>query len=142
MIELSTTNAQVLSAGQSVIFNLELLHTGCTECHRTNSNSVSLTQRNAIYEVSFNCNIGATAADTPAQIALTLDGSPLQETTVIVPTTAAGDLTGVSASTFIETCCCNACNSILLTNTGTEEINVAANARLSIKRIAWKRGEK
>lgn len=136
MIELSTTNAQVLSAGQSIIFNLELLHTGCAECHRINSSPISLTQRNAIYEVSFNCNIGATAAATPAEIALTIDGSPLQETDAIVPTTTAGDLTNVSAGTFIKTCCCGGLNSVSLTNVGTEEINVAAGARISVKRIA------
>lgn len=135
MIELSNTNAQVLAAGQSAIFNLTLLHTGCAECHRTNSGAVLLSQRNAIYDISFNANIGATTAGTPAQIAVTLDGSPLQETTAIVPTAAAGDLTNVSASTFVKTCC-GGINSVLLTNTGTEEINFAENGRLSIKRIA------
>lgn len=136
MIVLSNTNAQVLAAGQSVVFDLTLLHTGCAECHRINSGSTFLTQNNAIYEISFNCNIGATAAGSSAQVALTLDGSPLQETTAIVPTAAAGDLTNAAAGTFVKTCCCGGNNSVLLTNTGTEEINFAANSKLSIKRIA------
>lgn len=135
MIELSNTNAQVLAAGQSVIFDIVLLHTGCGECHRPNSASVNLAQKNAIYEVSFNANIGATAAGND-QLAITLDGSPLSETTAKVVTAAAGDLQNVSSSTFVKTCCCNAANTILLTNTGTTEINIDVNGRLSIKRIA------
>lgn len=135
MIELSNTNAQVLAAGQSVIFDTILLHTGCGECHRPNSGSVSLARKNAIYEISYNANIGGTAAGD-AQLAITLDSSPLLETTGKVVTMTAGDLQNVSASTFVQTCCCNAANSILLTNTGTTEINVDVSSRLSVKRIA------
>lgn len=137
MIELSNTNAQTLQAGQSVNFDTILLHTGCAECHRNNSSSINLTQRNAIYEISFNCNIGATTADEIGQIGITIDGSPLPETNAIVVTSAAGDLANVSASTFIKTCCCgNVANTILLTNTGTTEINIGVYPRLSVKRIA------
>lgn len=136
MIELSTTNAQVLSPGQSAIFDIIILHTGCAECYRNNSGSINLTQRNAIYEISFNCNIGATIAATPAQIAVTLDGSSLQETTQKTISTAAGDLQGVGAQTFVRTCCCGGSNTILLTNTGTTEINLDAKARISVKRVA------
>lgn len=137
MIELSNSNAQTLAANQSVVFDIEILHTGCAECHRPNTGNVSLTQRNAIYEVSYNGNIGATVAGEPAQIAIVLNNSPLLETTAIVPTAAAEDLTNVSAETFIPTCCCcNVANSITLTNTGTEPITFAANGRLSVKRKA------
>lgn len=134
MIELSNSNAQVLSAGQSMAFDLVLLKVGCAECHRNNSGAINL-RNNKIYEVSFNCNIGATAEGQNAQLAITLDGSPLQETTVIVPTAAAGDLTNVFASTFISTCCCEGNNTVLLTNTGTTDINVAAYPRFSSKKI-------
>ena len=135
MIELSNTNAQVLAAGQSVIFDMVLLHTGCGECHRQNSGSINLAQKNAIYEVSYNANIGSTATGD-AQLAITLDTAPLPETTGKVVTAAAGDLQNVSASTYIKTCCCNGANTILLTNTGTTEINVDASGRLSVKRVA------
>ena len=136
MIELSNTNAQVLAAGQSLNFDTILLHTGCAECHRNNSGSINLTQRNAIYEISFNCNIGATTAGETAQIGITIDGSPLQETNVITVTAVADDLQNVSATTFVKTCCCTAANTILLTNTGTTEINIGTYPRLSVKRIA------
>lgn len=136
MIELSTTNAQTLAAGQSIIFDTVLLHTGCAECYRANTSSIILTQKNAIYEISFNSNIGATTAGQNAQLGITLDNSILQETDSIVPTATAGDLTNVAAATYIKTCWCGGTNSILLTNTGTTEITVGKGARLSVKRIA------
>lgn len=135
MIELSNTNAQTLAAGQSLLFDTILLHTGCGECHRPNTGSVNLIQKKAIYEVSFNANIGGTAAGD-AQLAITLDNALLPETVSKVVTATAGDLQNVSANTFIQTCCCNTANSIFLTNTGTTEINVDTSARLSVKRIA------
>ena len=136
MIELSNTNAQTLSAGQSVIFDVTLLHTGCAEFHRPNSAPTRLTQKNAIYEISYNGNIGATTAEEEGQISLAINGSPLLETTAKVVTAAAGDLQNVSAQTFISTWCGNTNVIITLTNTGTNEINFDINGRISIKRIA------
>lgn len=133
MIELSNSNAQTLSAGQSAVFDTVILHTGCTECYRKNSGAVNLTRKNTVYEISFSCNIGTTAADGTGEIGITLDGSPLPETIGIVSTVAGGDLNSVSGETFVKTCCCGGTNTIMLTNTGTADINVAANPRLSIK---------
>lgn len=135
MIELTNSTDQTLAPGQSATFDTVILHTGCAECHRNNSGSISLTQNNAIYEVSFNCNIGATVAGD-GTIGITLDGSPLTETNSIVVTAAAGDLQNVSASTFVKTCCCGNGDNVLLTNNGTTSINLGANPRLSVKRIA------
>lgn len=135
MIVLSNTNAQVLAAGQSATFNAVILHTGLGECYRQNSGSVNLVQNNAVYYVSYNCNIGGTAAGD-VQIALSLDGAPLSETTQKVVTATAGDLEGVSANTFIKTCCHGFAGVITLTNTGTTEINLDANPKLSVKRVA------
>jgi hypothetical protein len=135
MIELSNTNAQVLAPGQSATFDIVILHTGCAECHRNNSGAIALTQKNAIYELSYNANIGATAAGD-AQLGLSLDSTPLPETNAITVTATAGDLANVSASTFVRTCCCGNGGIVTLTNTGTTTINLAANSRLSIKRIA------
>lgn len=135
MIELSNANAQVIPAGQSVTFDQVLLHTGCAEYFRI-SGPVFLTQKAAIYEVSFHGNIGGTAQGD-AQIAITLNGSPLQETTAKVVTAAAGDLQSVSALTWIKTPCCgNITLDVLLTNTGTTDINFDERGTLTVKRIA------
>ena len=59
------------------------------------------------------------------------------ETTAKTVTAVAGDLINVSGSTFIKVPCVNNLTfSVLLTNTGTTELNIDANTRLSIKRIA------
>lgn len=135
MIVLSNSNAQVLAAGQSATFNIVILHTGCGECYRQNSGSVNLTQKNAVYMLGYNCNIGGVAAGE-AQIAMSLDGSPLLETTGKTVSAAAGDLQSVSGETFVKTCCCGFAGTVTLTNTGTTEINLDANPRLSVKRVA------
>ena len=135
MIELSNTNAQTLAAGQSAVFDIIILHTGCAECYRPTTGAINLTQKNAIYEASFNCNIGATAGGE-GQIAITLDGTPLSETTALITVAAAGDLANVSGETFIQTCCCGNPGTILLTNTGTTEITLGARPRISVKRKA------
>lgn len=135
MIELSNTNAQTIPAGQSVTFDKVLLHTGCAEYYRTEG-PVFLTQKAAIYEVSFNGNIGGTAQGD-AQIAITLNGAALQETTAKVVTAAAGDLQNVSASTLIKTPCCGIVTfNVLLTNTGTTDINFDKAGKLIVRRIA------
>lgn len=134
MLELSNSNALTLNPNESVVFNLILLHTGCAECFRQNTGSVNLTQRNAVYEIGYNCNIGATEAGT-AEVALTLNGSELPETLQQYVTVAAGDLQGVGASTFVQTCCCgNVAYEVKLTNVGTTTINLT-NPRLSSKRL-------
>ncbi len=135
MIVLSNSDAQVLAAGQSATFNAVLLHTGCGECYRQNSGSINLVQNNAIYEVGYNCNIGGTA-EGDAQIAISLDGTPLLETTQKVVSASAGDLEGVSASTYVKTCCRGFAGVITLTNTGTTAINLDKNPKLSVKRVA------
>ena len=92
--------------------------------------------QSAIYWVNFNSNIGG-VAEGDAQISITLNGSVLPETTAKTVTAVAGDLINVSGSTFIKVPCVNNLTfSVLLTNTGTTELNIDANTRLSIKRIA------
>ena len=135
MIVLSCSNAQVIPAGQSATFDIVVLHTGCAECYYPNSGSVTLTRSNAIYDFDFNANIGATEAGD-AQLAITLNGSPLAETTSIVVTAAAGDLQNVKAGTSRKTCCCGNPGFIMLTNTGTTDINMGANPMLRIRRVA------
>lgn len=134
MIELTNSIAQTLAPGQSATFDTVILQTGCAECHRPNSGSITLTRKNTIYEVEFYANVGDTAIGD-AQIGITLNGSPLVETNAISTTAAAGDLNRVSSSTFIQTCCCGVPDTLLLTNTGTTTINIGANPIFKVKKI-------
>lgn len=135
MIVLSNSIAQVLAPGQSATFDTVVLHTGCAECHRKNTGSVNLVASNGIYDVEFCGNIGATD-EGAAQLAITLDGSALLETTMISQTTAGGDLNNVNGRTFVRTCCCMNGEAITVTNTGTTTVNIGANPNLSVKRVA------
>ena len=134
MIVLSNSVAQTLAPGQSATFDIIVSHTGNAECFRPNSGAVRLRCRNAIYDVEFGTNIGATAPGA-AQIAVYFDGAPLLETTMISQTAAAGDLNNVNRRTSVNTFCCNG-GAITVVNTGTTEITLGANPLLYIGRVA------
>lgn len=134
MIILTNTASQELNPGQSLTFNLEILHTGKCECFRNGSGSVLLSPRNSIYDIAFGANIGSTTAATSAQLSVMVNGSPLTETTMISETTTVGNLNNVGRHTAIKTCCCGA-ESVSVTNTGETTI-VVENPSLFIKRIA------
>lgn len=134
MIILTNTASQELAPGQSLTFDTEILHTGCAECHRIGSGAVILRMQNAIYEVNFGANIGATVAAGVAQLDIELNGSPLIETTMISTTDAVGDLNNVSKTTGVKTCCCSS-ETITIVNTGDTTV-IVEDPSLFIKRIA------
>lgn len=134
MIELSNTTAQTIAPGQSLTFDTVILKSGCAETHRANSGIVMLRAKCAIYEVHFAANISATAAGT-AQLAISLDGEPLPETTMINSIGTAGDPENAATATLVRTDC-GCCGRISVTNTGTTSVIVSANPALFIKRVA------
>lgn len=134
MIELSNTADQTIAPGQSLTFDTALLKTGCAEAHRTNSGIVTLKADCAVYEIHFAANISATAAGT-AQLAISLDGEPLIETTMINTISTAGDPDNAATATLVKTGC-GCCGKISVTNTGTTSVVVSANPALFVKRVA------
>lgn len=134
MIELSNTAAQTIAPGQSLTFDTVLLKTGCAEAHRSNSGIVTLKADCAVYEIHFAANISATAAGT-AQLAISLDGEPLIETTMINTISTAGDPDNAATATLVKTGC-GCCGKISVTNTGTTSVIVSANPALFVKRVA------
>ena len=124
MIILTNTASQEVGPGQSLTFDTEILRTGCAECHRINSGAVTLRQQQAIYEVHFSANIGATE----------INGSPLVETTMISATAAVGDVNNVAKDTAIRTCCCGP-ETLTIANTGETTV-VVENPSLYVKRVA------
>ena len=134
MIELSNTAAQPIAPGQSLTFDTVLLKTGCAEAHRSNSGIVTLKADCAVYEIHFAANISATAAGT-AQLAISLDGEPLIETTMINTIGTAGDPDNAATATLVKTGC-GCCGKISVTNTGTTSVIVSANPALFVKRVA------
>ena len=131
MIVLSNSAEQTLLAGQSIMFDLVKLKSGCSECHRAGSSSVKMRQ-NGIYEVAFSGNIGGTVAG-PVQLSIEVGGETLQETTMISTVSAVGDLNNVSTETRVRNCCGDY-DRITVTNTGTSDVVVGANSALVVGR--------
>lgn len=133
MILLSNMATQTIQPGESITFDLELLHTGCAECHRANTSSIKL-RCNGIYELHFHGNVGGSAVGT-VQLQLEAGGEPLPETTMIVTEDVVGSLDNVSVTTLFRNGCGDY-DRITVTNTGTIAAVVDANSAFFAKRIA------
>lgn len=134
MINLGTVASQVLAPGQSVLFDLTVLHTGCAEYHRNGSGAVSLMKSGAIYNVDFSADIGAAAPGT-AQLSVMVDGEPTRDGAMTSVTAAAGDLNSV-AKPGVKVCVpCDCCVKVSVENTGDTTVTVA-NPLLSVSRVA------
>ena len=133
MIEVSNSTEQTVQPNQSAVFDTNILKTGCDTSHRLSSGVVTLRAKCAVYEVHFSANISSTTAGT-AQLAISLDGEPLPETTMINSVGTAGDPENASTSTLVRTdgCCCGR---ISVTNTGTNPVVISANPSLFVKRV-------
>ena len=133
MIILTNNASLELAPGQSLTFNTDILHTGCAECHRSGSGAVMLRMQQAIYDVDFKANIGATAPGV-ANLTIFLNGSPMPETVMISTTAAAGDVNNVACNTGIRTCCCGP-ETVTIVNNGETTVTVE-EPLLKIKRVA------
>lgn len=134
MIILSNSIAQTVAPGQSATFDTIIEKTGCAECFRRNTGTISVRNRPAIYDIIFGGNIGNVAAGT-AQLAISYDGSPLLETTVLSETAAAGDVNHIYTGTSVRTGCCEG-GTFTVTNTGADAITIGANPIFKVRRIA------
>lgn len=134
MIVLSNTTAQTLQPGQTITFNNKILHTGCGECHRSNTGSVKM-RANGIYVVTFSGNISGATAATAVQLAIQIGGETLPETTMISVPASANDLNSVSTTTILRNCCGDY-DRLTVANTGTVPVIVDANTVFTIRRVA------
>lgn len=131
MIVLSNSAEQTLLPGQSIVFDLVKLHSGCAECHREGSPSVKM-RCAGIYEIAFAGNIGGTVAG-PVQLSIEVGGEVLTETTMISTVAAVGDLNNVATQTRVRNCCGDY-DRVTVTNTGTSDVVVGANSALVVGR--------
>lgn len=135
MIELTNTASQVLQPGQAVTFDEVLLRTGCSECYnRQLPTSVRLKGNcGATYEIHFNGNITSNTAGDVIQLALAINGQPLNETGMNALPAAAGDLVNVSTSTLFRLSCADL-NRVSVVNSGTTPLTIAQNSNFYIIR--------
>lgn len=128
MIVASNSAVQTLTPGQSIIFDKTIMSNECGCCLRRSS--VKLT-RKGVHTISFSGNIGATTADTEAEITVEVGGETLPETRMVTMSSAAGEVNNVSTTTKYNVCC-SSFSVVKVTNTGTSTINIDANTSLVI----------
>jgi len=146
MIVLSNSAAEVIPAGGAVTFDLTVLHTGCdangcggSEYHRKNSGAVRLRGKSrccpSIFEVFFKGNVTSKTAGTDVQLAVTIDGMPLNETMMVTTVWAANSWKNMAAMTALKVHPGKDV-SLSVTNTGVVPVILDANSALHIRRIA------
>lgn len=135
MINLSNTIEQVLAPGQSITFDLVLLHTGCAERHRTGSANVELVN-GCIFNVDFSANIANGTGAGEIELSVMLNGEALTAGNMISTPAAANELNNVARPGLkIQTFGC--ANTISVQNTGEDDIILPAkSALLAINRVA------
>lgn len=135
MIEVSNSVAQTIPVGGSVSFDKLVHKSGCGECHNAAiPTSVKLCAK-GIYDIQFNGNITAAAANTPIQLAIAVGGAPIIQTAMNASPAAANALVNVSAGHFLRNCCCDL-DRISVINTGANPLTIAPNSSFRISRRA------
>lgn len=133
MIVLSNSAVQTLAPGEAITFDVDILHTGCGECHRKNASSVKL-KSCGVYGVSFGANVsGATAGDV-VQLAFSLGGDILPETTMMATSGVADQIHEVARTTGVKVCCGDY-SRLTVVNTGAVAVTVQPNSSLFIHRL-------
>ena len=146
MIVLSNAATEVIPAGGTVAFDISVLHTGCddngrggSEYHRKNSGAVKLRGKSrqcpSIFDVFFKGNVTSKTAGTDIQLAITIDGTPLAETTMVTTMWAPNSFENMAAMTALKVRPGKDV-SLSVTNTGTTPVILDANSALYIRRIA------
>ena len=135
MISLSNTTEQVLTPGQSITFDLVLLHTGCAERHRAESANVDLIN-GCIFNVDFSANIANGTGAGEIELSVTLNGEALTQGNMVSTPDAANEVNNVARPGIkIQTFGCS--NTISVRNTGEDDIILPAkSALLAINRVA------
>lgn len=135
MIVLSNTEVQTIPAGQSVVFDVTKLHTGCGECHRKDTGIVKLRAEGATYELSFSANLSSPSPNVPVSLAIYAGEGILPETNVIAVPSGIDRFYNVSVTTAVKNCC-DLYDTITVRNTGTGNVIVGENPVLFIRRLA------
>lgn len=134
MLVLTNTAAQTIEVGQTVTFNNVIFNSKCNknEFFRLGTGSIQVVP--GTYEVSFGANVSGATADTPVQLNIEYNGSPLPETTMISTPSAADALNSVYRGTILQVPCVIGSGTFTVTNTGTTAITIGADPAFTIVR--------
>lgn len=140
-MEITANAVQTVAANGNVLFTEVPVKGNCSIIHREGSGLVTLrglssSQCRARFKATFGANIAVPTGGTvgPISLALSIDGEPVNTTTMIVTPAAVEEYFNVGASIYIDVpkCCCY---TISVENISTEAILVQ-NANLIIERVA------
>lgn len=129
MIVLSNPAAQTIQPGESAVLNTVVQRSGCDTFWTCGSGPLHI--KCGIYDLEFTGNVGG-AAGTQPNLAITLDGAVLAETTMTATTALDTDVYNVHASTRRRNCFGGA--TVAVRNTGTTPVTLAANPALVVER--------
>lgn len=139
-MEITANAIQLVNENQNVLFSDTVVDGNCSVVHRDGSGLITLrgitNQCRARYRITFGGNIAIPTGGTVAAIslALSIDGEPIDTTTMIATPAAVENYWNVSSAIFIDVprgCC----YSLGVRNTSDQAINVQ-NANLIIERVA------
>lgn len=141
MAEYIANAVQTVQPNQDVIFTDTVVYSNNRSIiHRDDSGLINLrgvtNQCYAKFRVSFGGNIAIPTGGTVEAIslAISIDGEPVQSTTMIVTPAAVEEFWNVSGSTFIDVpACC--CTQISVKNISTQAVDVQ-NANIIVERTA------
>ena len=129
MIVLSNSAAQTIQPGESAVFTTVVQRSGCDTFWQGGAGPLHI--KPGLYEIQFTGNVGGEAGTQP-NLAVTVDGTTLPETTMTVTTTLSTDVFNVHASTLRRNCFGGSV--VAVRNTGTTSVTLAANPALVVER--------
>lgn len=138
-MEITANASQTVASGQTVLFTETPVSGNCAILHREGSGLTKLRgftngQCRARFRVTFGGNIAAATTVAAISLALTIDGEPVNTSSMIVTPAATDEFFNVSTSLFLDVpkgCC----STVAVENTSTQSI-IVQNANLIIERVA------
>lgn len=141
MSEYSYPGQQTVAANGNVIFNTTISKGNNYIYHRPDSGTILLsgksTQCRALYDVEFHANIAIPTGGTVGaiDIALALEGEPIEITQMEVTPAAVNNFFNVSAKTRVSVPCC-VCSQILSVMNTSDQAIIVENANIIPIKIA------
>ena len=139
-MEIIANALQTVAANQNVYFTDEITGGSMSISHRSNSGLVNLfgntNQCRARFKVTFGANIAVPTGETvgPITLAISVNGEPVQSTSMVVTPAAVDTFFNVFSAIFIDVPR-GTVESISVKNIGDIPVNVE-NANLIIERVA------
>lgn len=138
-MEITANAPQTVTSGQAVLFTETPISGNCAILHREGSGLTKLRgltngQCRARFRVTFGGNIAAATTAAAISLALTIDGEPVNTSSMIVTPAATDEFFNVSTSLFLDVpkgCC----STVAVRNTSAQSI-IIQNANLIIERVA------